>query len=78
MVWTLLFMLLLLKIPMVWVAWVCWWSVKAEPEIAPGESSSESQWRPWKPAGPRQRRRGGPHGSPARAGRVRRRERAGT
>jgi hypothetical protein len=75
-VWELIFMLLILKIPMVWLGWVVWWAVKAEPEVAPGEGSAEAQWRPWKPAGPR-RRRGGPHGAPTRAGRMRRRERAG-
>ena len=70
-------MLLILKIPMVWLGWVVWWSVKAEPEIAPGGGDvQQSDWQPWRPAGPR-RRRGGPHGTPTRAGRTRRRERAG-
>jgi hypothetical protein len=70
-------MLLILKIPLVYVCWVVWWAVKAEPEgDAPGGSSG-LEWAPWRrPAAPRPRR-GGPHGSPVReAGRARRRQRA--
>ena len=74
--WELIFMMLILKIPIVWLGWVVWWSVKAEPEAAPGNDAAGPEWRPYRPAGPR-RRRGGPHGTPTRAGRVRRRERAG-
>ncbi|HUB76264.1 MAG TPA: hypothetical protein VL977_04360 [Solirubrobacteraceae bacterium] len=76
--WELIFMLLILKIPMVWIGWVVWWSVRAEPEVAPGGGAAEAEWQPFRPSGPARRgRRGGPHGSPTRAGRMRRRERAG-
>jgi hypothetical protein len=80
-------MLLILKIPMVWLGCVVWWAVKAEPEVAPGtDDSSGVDFQPWR-TGPWRRRggpgsrgprnyRGGPHGTP-RAGRTRRRERAG-
>jgi hypothetical protein len=58
----LIFMLLVLKIPMVYLGLVVWYAIRAEPEagVDPTESSV---WRPWrKPEGPRPRR-GGPHGS---------------
>ena len=60
--WELIFMLLILKIPMVYLALVVWYAIRAEPE--PGVDPTESSvWRPWrKPQGPRPRR-GGPHGT---------------
>lgn len=60
--WELLFMMLVLKIPIAYLAFVVWYAIKAEPE--PGVDPSEySIWRPWrKPRGPRPRR-GGPHGT---------------
>ncbi|MFL5927508.1 MAG: hypothetical protein ACJ77E_11305 [Gaiellaceae bacterium] len=59
--WELIFMLLVLKIPMIYLGLVVWWAIRAEPE--PGVDPTEtSVWRPWrKPSGPRPRR-GGPHG----------------
>jgi hypothetical protein len=76
--WELIFMLLILKIPIVYLGWVVWWAVKAEPDVQ-ADGPAGQEWKPWKPPhGPRPRR-GGPHGSPVReAGRARRRERAGT
>ena len=66
-------MLLILKIPIVYLALVVWYAIRAEPE--PGVDPSEySTWRPWRqPDGPRPRR-GGPHGTrdTARAERERR------
>jgi hypothetical protein len=58
----LIFMLVVLKIPMVYLGIVVWYAIRAEPE--PGVDPEEfSVWRPWrKPAGPRPRR-GGPHGT---------------
>ncbi len=55
-------MMLILKIPIVYLALVVWYAIRAEPE--PGVDPHDySVWRPWqKPDGPR-RRRGGPHGS---------------
>ena len=75
--WELIFMVLILKIPLVYVCWVVWWAIRAEPEVgADGDSVHQFSWKPWhRPEGPRPRR-GGPHGTrePAREGR--RRERA--
>jgi hypothetical protein len=60
--WEFLFMMLALKIPIVYLGFVVWYAIKAEP--TPGAEEEEfSIWRPWrKPAGPRPRR-GGPHGT---------------
>ena len=51
--WELVFMLLILKIPMVYLALVVWYAIRAEPE--PGVDPNEtSVWHPWrKPKGPR-------------------------
>ena len=64
--WELLFMMLVLKIPLIYLGIVVWYAIKAEPE--PGVDPSEySLWRPWKkPEGPRPRR-----GGPARHARLR-------
>jgi hypothetical protein len=71
--WELVFMMLILKIPIVYLAVVVWYAIRAEPE--PGVDPSDySIWRPWqKPDGPRPRR-GRPHGSrdTSRVGRARR------
>jgi hypothetical protein len=71
-VWELVFMLVILKIPVIYVCMVVWWAVRAEPELEPGSGAEEIRPRPWRPwhswrkgAAPRPRR-GGPHGSPAR------------
>ena len=71
--WEIIFMVLILKIPMVYVCWVIWWAIKAEPVVGPeGESAPAVNWKPWRRTdGPRPRR-GGPHG-----GRLRRTARAG-
>lgn len=55
-------MMLILKIPIAYLALVVWYAIRAEPE--PGADSSDSfKWRPWRrPTGPRPRR-GGPHGT---------------
>jgi hypothetical protein len=60
--WELVFMMLVLKIPLVYLGIVVWYAIKAEPE--PGVDQNDfSVWRPWrKPEGPRPRR-GGPHGT---------------
>ncbi len=57
-------MMLILKIPIVYLALVVWYAIRAEPE--PGIDPTEySVWRPWRrPAGSGPRpRRGGPHGT---------------
>jgi hypothetical protein len=71
--WELIFMMLILKIPIAYLAFVVWYAIRAEPE--PGVDPTEhSVWRPWqRPSGPRPRR-GSPHGTrdAARAPRPRR------
>ena len=60
--WGFVFLMLALKIPIVYLGLVVWYAIKAEPE--PGIDPQDfSVWRPWRrPAGPRPRR-GSPHGS---------------
>jgi hypothetical protein len=60
--WELVFMMVILKIPLVYLGLVVWYAIKAEPE--PGVDPTEhSVWRPFsRPRGPRPRR-GGPHGT---------------
>jgi hypothetical protein len=62
--WELVFMMLILKIPIIYLGLVVWYAIRAEPE--PGVDPTEySVWRPWRRpsgAGPRPRR-GGPHGT---------------
>ena len=68
--WELIFMMLVLKIPIAYLCWVCWWAIKAEPEPGTNGGTEGLNWKPWqRPTGPRPRR-GGPHGT-----RSRRRER---
>ena len=44
--WALVIMMLVLKIPIVYLGWVVWYAIKAEPEpgVDPHESSA---WKPW-------------------------------
>lgn len=59
-------MLVILKIPVVYVGWVIWWAVKAEPEIGTQGGTEGVNWKPWlRPNDPRPRRRG-PHSVPER------------
>jgi hypothetical protein len=56
-------MMLVLKIPIVYLCVVVWYAIKAEPEPGPGPPEPYSIWRPWhRPSGPRPRR-GSPHGT---------------
>ena len=60
--WELVFMMLILKIPLVYLGLVVWYAIRAEPE--PGVDPSEySVWRPWKRPDGQRPRRGGPHGT---------------
>ncbi len=62
-------MLVILKIPVAYIAWVVWWAIKAEPELGTEGGTEGVNWRPWRPspaASPARPRRGGPHGSPTR------------
>ena len=60
--WGFVFLMLALKIPIVYLGVVVWYAIKAEPEPGVDEQQDFSVWRPWRrPAGPRPRR-GSPHG----------------
>lgn len=72
MVWEFVFMMLILKIPIVYLGLVVYWAIKAEPDppepallhaetVDPGPEPR----CPWRPM--RRRRPRGPHGSPVRA-----------
>jgi len=69
-VWELIFLMFILKIPIVYLCWVVWWAIKAEPR--PDEGEAVRVLRPHDPTRPSAPRRHGPlrpirpHGSPAR------------
>jgi hypothetical protein len=72
-VWEAIFMLVVLKIPMVYLAVVVWWAVRAEPQPADGGEGvgvlvplTPCGWDAWKRGRPRPPRRG-----PVRPGRAR-------
>jgi hypothetical protein len=70
-VWEFVFMMLVLKIPIVYLGLVVYWAVKAEPEppepaLLPAVLPEPEPRAPWsRPVRPRGRRPG-PHGSPVR------------
>jgi hypothetical protein len=64
-VWEAIFMLVVLKIPMVYLAVVVWWAVRAEPHPSGGgeevgvlEPLTPCGWDDWKRRRPRMPRRG--------------------
>jgi hypothetical protein len=76
MVWETIFLLLILKIPLVYLCLVVWWAIRAEPAppeplepalvTAPLQPDPKPGWRFLRRSSrPRQPRRG-PHGSPQR------------
>jgi hypothetical protein len=70
-VWEFIFMMLVLKIPIVYLGLVVYWAVKAEPRppepaLLPAVLPEPEPRPPWsRPMRPRQPR-SGPHGSPVR------------
>jgi hypothetical protein len=70
-VWEIVFMLVILKIPVVYLCAVVWWAIRAEPEPLEGAArlaeieprAPRAWWRRRLGRGPR---RGGPHGAPTR------------
>lgn len=63
--WTFIFLVLILKIPIVLLLGIVWWAVHATPDTATGESGDGGSKRPLSPhpRGPLPRRaRRGPHG----------------
>ncbi len=68
----LVFMMLILKLPILYLVGVCWWAIRQEPyppELARLDDG-EGPHR-WKPRPGRRPSRGGPHHSGARTARVR-------
>jgi hypothetical protein len=73
-VWEAIFLLAVLKIPVIYVCCVAWWAIRAEPRpfdglepaavLAPPESDPRPGTRLWRR--PRRPRAGGPHGRPLR------------
>jgi hypothetical protein len=68
------FMMLILKLPILYLAGVCWWAIRAEPRPLEGAVTRVELGegpRRWQPRPGRRPRRGGPHGSRARTARIR-------
>jgi hypothetical protein len=66
-VWELIWLMLIMKIPIVYLCWVVYWAIKSEPrreEPAAAVSGSDDGPPAWRP--PRRPRRHGPHGHPTR------------
>jgi hypothetical protein len=70
--WEIVFMMVILKIPIVYLCAVVWWAIKAEPlpgdgtePAGGGEPYGPRPW--WHPS--RRSRKPGPHGVPQRAAR---------
>jgi hypothetical protein len=72
-VWELIFLMLIMKIPILYLCWVVWWAIKSEPRpeegaallaVVPPESPEPGLgWRRRRPPRPRPAR---PHGGPSR------------
>jgi hypothetical protein len=66
-VWELIWLMLIMKIPILYLCWVVYWAVKAEPKpeepvtLAQSDDGPSPGWRPRR--GPK---RPGPHGHPTR------------
>ena len=58
--WELVIVLVVLKIPVVYVGWVLWWAIKAVPELGTEGGADGINWTPW-------RRPPAANGSPARS-----------
>jgi hypothetical protein len=70
----LLFMMLILKLPILYLVGVCWWAIRQEPNPLEGAAllrNSEDGPRRWQPRPGRRPPRGGPHVSGARTARAR-------
>jgi hypothetical protein len=66
-VWELIWLMVIMKIPILYLCWVVYWAVKSEPKpeepvtLAPSDDGPSPGWRPRR--GPK---RPGPHGHPTR------------
>ena len=66
MVWTFVFLMLVLKIPIAGLAWIVWWAVPSVDDEPVAEGGDGGSPRPRHPRPPLPRRpRRGPHGTPA-------------
>jgi hypothetical protein len=72
MVWFTLWFMVILKIPILYLAYVIWWAVKDPPDAYSGPAADDvgdgdgPGWRPSRGRGPLRRPRRGPHGAPER------------
>jgi hypothetical protein len=71
MVWEFVFMMVILKIPIVYLCLVVYWAVRAEPKppepaLLRASADGPEPREPWRRRRSPRRRRPGPHGSPAR------------
>jgi len=67
MLWFLIFTMVILKLPIAYLAYVMWWSIKDAPESTAGGWASDGGGGGAGPRrGPRLGLRGGPHGTHAR------------
>ena len=68
--WELIFLMVILKIPIVYLCWVVYWAIKAEPKPEEGDAARvsvpETPTRPWSPRRNGPARPPRPHGGPAR------------
>ena len=66
-VWEIIFLMLILKIPIVYLCVVVYWAIKAEPKpLEPSLKPAPLGGDPRRPARPPRRPRRGPHGGPSR------------
>ena len=70
-IWEIVFLMVILKIPIIYLCWVVWWAIKAEPRPEEGASVTAVLGGNGGPGGMRRRRtsrrlRPGPRGGPAR------------
>jgi hypothetical protein len=65
-IWELVFVMLILKIPVAYVCWVIWWAVKSEPELGLEGEGDGGYWTPWRRRRGSRPPRNGPHGAPDR------------
>jgi hypothetical protein len=66
-VWELIFLMVIMKIPIVYLCWVVYWAIKSEPhppEPATVVARPDDEPRDWRPR--RGAPRSGPHGRPSR------------
>jgi hypothetical protein len=60
----LVFMMVILKLPILYLGAVCWWAIRAEPDPLEGAHTRMREGegpRRWRPRPDRRPRRGGPH-----------------